>query len=201
MAASSLSLLRRKVNPSILARFQDKQLAATTSAASSSSSHSSAPSPFHPIKSATTQRWAPPAYSLRRQAQLVNEAYADNTLSSLPDGPKKSKLQSRLASASPSSFPDSFFQRLPKSDRKWSYQELRDHQKAIIADLVTEKGPYVGRAQGVAPGRILSGIFKGRKTYRQRPKRERDIAENMADMEARVKEWRSVSRRGDVAQR
>lgn len=55
--------------------------------------------PFLPRLNPTTGRWAPPAYSLRRQAELVKKARASGTLHLLPAGPKLSSGELRGAIA------------------------------------------------------------------------------------------------------
>ncbi|KAI0250668.1 hypothetical protein BJV78DRAFT_1127622 [Lactifluus subvellereus] len=62
---------------------------------SSQESSSGAPvtpllNPFIPHKNLASGRWAPPRYSLRRQAELIKHARASNTLYLLPPGPKLS---------------------------------------------------------------------------------------------------------------
>ncbi|KAI0031363.1 hypothetical protein K488DRAFT_15064, partial [Vararia minispora EC-137] len=44
--------------------------------------------PFVPHKNAQSGRWAPPKYSLRRQAEIVKAAKASGRLDLLPPGPK-----------------------------------------------------------------------------------------------------------------
>src|ERR1700679_3695909 len=46
--------------------------------------------PFVPHKNLESGRWAPPRYSLRRQADLIKHARASGTLHLLPPGPKMS---------------------------------------------------------------------------------------------------------------
>jgi large subunit ribosomal protein L25 len=55
--------------------------------------------PFLPHKNPTSGRWAPPKYSLRRQAQLVKHARVSGTLHLLPPGPKMSATQLLAAAA------------------------------------------------------------------------------------------------------
>ena len=60
--------------------------------------------PFVPHKNDKSGRWAPPKYSLRRQAELIKHARASGTLHLLPPGPKMSSAQLLVAaSATPSS--------------------------------------------------------------------------------------------------
>ena len=57
--------------------------------------------PFVPHKNPKSGRWAPPKYSLRRQADLIKHARKSGTLHLLPPGPKLSEAQLQfLASAS-----------------------------------------------------------------------------------------------------
>ncbi|KAH9979747.1 hypothetical protein BJV74DRAFT_798207 [Russula compacta] len=49
--------------------------------------------PFLPHKNPESGRWAPPRYSLRRQAELVKHARASGTLHLLPPGPKMTAAQ------------------------------------------------------------------------------------------------------------
>jgi len=46
------------------------------------------PNPFLPQLNAKTGRWAPPRYSLRRQADLVKKAKLSDTIQYIPSGPK-----------------------------------------------------------------------------------------------------------------
>ena len=51
--------------------------------------------PFVPHKNPESGRWAPPRYSLRRQADLIKHARASGTLHLLPPGPKMSSPAQR----------------------------------------------------------------------------------------------------------
>jgi large subunit ribosomal protein L25 len=55
--------------------------------------------PFVPHKNPASGRWAPPRYSLRRQAELIKHARASNTLHLLPASPKMSAEQMTAAAA------------------------------------------------------------------------------------------------------
>ena len=57
--------------------------------------------PFVPHKNEKSGRWAPPKYSLRRQAELVKHARASGTLHLLPPGPKMSSAQLLAAADTP----------------------------------------------------------------------------------------------------
>jgi large subunit ribosomal protein L25 len=62
--------------------------------------------PFVPHKNDKSGRWAPPKYSLRRQAELIKHARASGTLHLLPPGPKMSSAQ-LLAATTTSTTPSS----------------------------------------------------------------------------------------------
>lgn len=53
-----------------------------------SSSSVAVKNPFLPQFNEATGRWAPPRYSLRRQAELINKGRLEGTLHLLPPGPK-----------------------------------------------------------------------------------------------------------------
>jgi large subunit ribosomal protein L25 len=55
--------------------------------------------PFVPHKNTESGRWAPPRYSLRRQADLIKHARASGTLHLLPPGPKMNSAQLLAAAA------------------------------------------------------------------------------------------------------
>lgn len=57
--------------------------------------------PFVPHKNPKSGRWAPPKYSLRRQAVLIKHARKSGTLHLLPPGPKMSEAQQAAAAAVP----------------------------------------------------------------------------------------------------
>lgn len=90
-AATAASILHSPQRP--LAR-------AETSSASRSGT---ALNPFVPHKNDKSGRWAPPKYSLRRQADLVKHARASGTLHLLPPGPKMSSAQLLAATGAPTS--------------------------------------------------------------------------------------------------
>ena len=75
------------------------QVIESTSAPGPAPSSTLQPSnPFLPFKHPVTQRWQPPAYSLRRQADLVKLAQKHNVLSLLPWTPKlPSEVEKRRA--------------------------------------------------------------------------------------------------------
>jgi large subunit ribosomal protein L25 len=60
---------------------------------SASTSTLSVTNPFVPHKNSQSGRWAPPKYSLRRQAELIKHARASGTLHLLPPGPKMGQAQ------------------------------------------------------------------------------------------------------------
>jgi len=57
--------------------------------------------PFVPHKNPKSGRWAPPKYSLRRQADLIKHARKSGTLHLLPPGPKLSEAQLQTTAIAP----------------------------------------------------------------------------------------------------
>ncbi|KAG8949566.1 54S ribosomal protein L25, mitochondrial [Tulasnella sp. 424] len=80
---------------SLVRRFRARELGHVLASSSPSSTTAATPkllqNPFLPRKNPTTGRWIPPAYSLRRQADLVKEAKRDGLVHLLPHGPKSPK--------------------------------------------------------------------------------------------------------------
>lgn len=74
-------------------------------------------------------------------------------------------------------------------------RDIRIQQSQIIEELVSVKGPYVGRLPDAEKARTqgLRRFFKGTKQERQRPRRQKEIAANMAEMENLIKDFRAVS--------
>jgi len=76
----------------LVAKFLTKEgllnAATRSSAKATGSPISPRPNPFLPRLNSETGRWAPPRYSLRRQADLIKDAKAINKLHKLPPGLK-----------------------------------------------------------------------------------------------------------------
>ncbi|OBZ67456.1 54S ribosomal protein L25, mitochondrial [Grifola frondosa] len=139
--------------------------------------------PFLPFKNPESGRWAPPKYSLRRQAELIKHARASNTLHLLPPGPKlrSKELQSAFAAAA----------------------------KDLAQEWWTGKVQWEGELkEKVVPGaefgnRLYAGkkvMFKGHKWERTMAERMKKRKLLMKGMEARIERFKSV-RTSDLAAR
>ncbi|KAJ1021296.1 hypothetical protein NDA18_005537 [Ustilago nuda] len=166
---------------------------------------------FEPTKSAITGCWAPPKYSLRRQAKLVKEAALTNQLSSLPDGPKSTCIQQRLhrlakshafeqkasqyqyiprsASASPAVWirGQVLGERVVKPKQRESKQEREEAMHAARLH-VKDVGPYSGRAR----------IFKGSRVDKDKQRRWADVEARLDKMRESKKEWQEGQREARI---
>ncbi|EST08834.1 hypothetical protein PSEUBRA_001540 [Kalmanozyma brasiliensis GHG001] len=159
---------------------------------------SSSSSVFEPTKSATTGCWAPPKYSLRRQAALVKEAALTGQLSSLPDGPRTARVTSRLqrlAAAHALEETASQYQFKPRTELvlskptrlgeravKHSHRIPSAERQAALAaakELVKEVGPYAGRAK----------VFKGSREDRGKHRRDEAVQGKLDGMKQVVRDW------------
>lgn len=161
---------------SVLDRFMVSHAPSLASSSQSpSSSSANAASLFEPTKSTTTGCWAPPKYSLRRQAKLVKEAALTGQLSILPEGPKTTRIQQRLhrlakthafeqmaseyqyipkdqprAAATKAVRPATLGERAVRPSQRVSATE-REAALMAARQQVKDVGPYAGRAK----------VFKG----------------------------------------
>ncbi|KAG9047240.1 54S ribosomal protein L25, mitochondrial [Tulasnella sp. UAMH 9824] len=80
---------------SLVRRFRARELGHVLASSSPNATTVATPkllqNPFLPRKNATTGKWIPPPYSLRRQADLVKEAKRNDLAHLLPRGPKNPK--------------------------------------------------------------------------------------------------------------
>ncbi|KAJ1017802.1 hypothetical protein NDA16_005119 [Ustilago loliicola] len=194
----------------VLDRFLVSHAPSTSSSSSASSSQTA--SLFEPTKSATTGCWAPPKYSLRRQAKLVKEAALTGQLSSLPDGPKTTRISQRLhrlaksyafeqeasqyqyIPKSPSVFspsasvrPTALGQRVLKPIQRVSKEE---NEAAVNAARLQVKdvGPYAGRAR----------IFKGSKVDKDKQRRLVDVEGKLQAMKQSKRDWEEGQREAKI---
>ncbi|KAI0064383.1 hypothetical protein BV25DRAFT_1869425 [Artomyces pyxidatus] len=132
--------------------------------------------PFVPHKNPETGRWAPPRYSLRRQADLVKQARASGTLHLLPPGPKF--IPPAAAK--------------PKSKRK---AESEEEVKVWEAPVEWEGAVKVRSVAGADVGnRLYAGkkrMFKGHKWERTREKRVRRTKVMLRDMRKRIVRYKT----------
>lgn len=181
--------------------------ASSSSSAAASTSGTNAASLFKPTKSPVSGCWAPPKYSLRRQAKLVKEAALTGQLPLLPDGPKSTRIQQRIArlqhslaleeqssqyqyvpksldsaDAAKGVRPTALGQRVLKPSQRVSQKEIDEATMAARLQ-VRDVGPYAGRAK----------IFKGSRVDKDKSRRANDVNAKLQGMKQTVKEWHSVS--------
>ena len=148
------------------------------------------PNPFLPHKNPDTGRWAPPRYSLRRQAELVKDARASQLVHLLPPGPKLSlkeladAIALQQARATDAVGPKKHG---PKSDWKglWKQEIIWDgevkEKKVAGADIGNKL--YAGKWR----------MFKGHKWERTREARLKKREYLMKNMKDRIDRFKSVS--------
>jgi large subunit ribosomal protein L25 len=78
---------------SLVHKFRIRELKRALSSDIISSSGVAVKNPFLPQFNEATGRWAPPRYSLRRQAELIKKGRLEGTLHLLPPGPKLSPAE------------------------------------------------------------------------------------------------------------
>ena len=163
------------------------------------------PNPFLPHRNPQSGRWAPPKYSLRRQADLIKHARASGTLHLLPPGPKMSPAQQQqlaVATASTASHPAA-----DRASEEVKVSGLTNRQPARNSsrddDDVAWTGPveWVGnlRERSVAGAdvgnRLYAGkkrMFKGHKWERTRERRVTRTKILLRDMDKRVERFKQV---------
>jgi large subunit ribosomal protein L25 len=154
-------------------------------AASTSSSMRAVKNPFIPHLNPETNCWAPPRYSLRRQAELIKKARLEGKLHLLPPGPKLTSMD--ILAAQP-----------PKLEEQVSKEKGKE--RAMKIDVATPV-EWLGEVKIREPiganvgNRLYAGrkqMFKGHKwerVIRRRRKYQRIL---MRDMAERILRWRRV---------
>lgn len=141
--------------------------------------------PFLPKLSAAG-RWAPPKYSLRRQAVLIKKARESGTLGLLPPGPKFSAAEiAAAATMQVAAQPP-----VPEKFKAQSVAASWTRQVEWIGEVKEKK--VVGAEVG---NRLYAGkkrMFKGHKWQRVAEKREKRRALLMRSMPKRIKEFKQV---------
>ncbi|KAJ3742644.1 hypothetical protein DFH05DRAFT_1527225 [Lentinula detonsa] len=149
--------------------------------ATESSSGVPLPNPFLPHKNPQTGRWAPPKYSLRRQAELIKKAKASNNLEILPPGPKMSAPAAAVLS-----------KRLDATVGSSQKLAVLDEALAFPVDWVGN--PSHKSTDGSDLGaRLYAGkkrMFKGHKWERVRERREAHHSMLLKDMDKRVRRYK-----------
>jgi len=170
--------------------------------------------PFVPHKNPNSGRWAPPKYSLRRQADLIKHAHKSGTLHLLPLGPKMMSETQLAAAAAAAVGPSAAEEQAVTSAsglssvRRGQGQEAeggQDPKDAAVADSIndawTRSVEWVGtvRERGVAGAdignRLYAGkkrMFKGHKWERGRERRVARTKMLLRDMDKRVQRFKAV---------
>ncbi|KAH9962963.1 hypothetical protein BC827DRAFT_1340824 [Russula dissimulans] len=149
-----------------------------------------AKNPFVPHKNPQSGRWAPPKYSLRRQAELIKHARASGTLHLLPPGPKMSQAQQQQQSL---------------ATKTKASALLAEEAAATVTEgkdaAWTRPVEWVGtvRERNIAGAdvgnRLYAGkkrMFKGHKWERTRERRVARTKMLLRDMDKRVERFKAV---------
>ena len=162
-----------------------------TSAETDNSAALRLPNPFVPRRNPDTGRWAPPKFSLRRQADLIKRAKEAGMLHFLPPGPKCPRpSESVLRPAVPDGHPK-------LGAKETNVEGDKDASDSLWMDSVDWEGKAdFKQTPGSDTGtRLYSGkkrMFKGHRW--ERMKEGRDIKRKilMRDMARRVKNYKAV---------
>ncbi|KAG3229897.1 hypothetical protein P692DRAFT_20853850 [Suillus brevipes Sb2] len=143
--------------------------------------------PFIPKLNLKTGRWAPPKYSLRRQALLVKKARESGTLALLPPGPKISVIEIAAASRQDIVPWPSASEKSQNAAAPWTRPvewtgEVKE-KKVLGAEVGNRL--YAGKKR----------MFKGHKWQRIAEKREKRRALLMRSMPKRVREFKQYYKR------
>ncbi|KAI9065261.1 hypothetical protein FKP32DRAFT_1624420 [Trametes sanguinea] len=142
--------------------------------------------PFLPYKNPESGRWAPPKYSLRRQADLVKSARAAGLLHLLPPGPKLSPKEIESASASVPAVAE--VTETSEKEAKWWTAPVQwdgEYKEKEVKGADVGNRLYAGRKR----------MFKGHKWERTLEKRTWKRKMLMKDMEERIERFKSSYRR------
>ena len=141
--------------------------------------------PFLPHKNTTTGRWAPPKYSLRRQADLVKSARKSQLVHLLPPGPKLplKELAEAVAAA-------------PKSTTPKLVDAKANKKNVWLQQVVWEGEVKEKKVPGADIGnRLYAGkwrMFKGHKWERTREARLKRRQYLLKGMKSRIERFKSV---------
>lgn len=144
--------------------------------------------PFLPHKNPESGRWAPPKYSLRRQAELVKQARTSGTLHLLPPGPKLSPKVLAEVPPAASLSTDASVSPAAATEGPWWGKDIEWEGELKEKEV---KGADVGN-------RLYAGkkrMFKGHKWERTLEKRTWERKVLLKDMQARIDRFRTVSGR------
>jgi len=164
-------------------QFRLRELASVLTASSEASTlRPKVQNPFIPHKNPDSGRWAPPKYSLRRQAELIKHARASNTLHLLPPGPKlgSSQLSNVITSNEGSASSSS-------SEEPWTreVQWEGEVKEKVVPGAEVGNRLYAGKRR----------MFKGHKWERTREKRDETRELIMQTMDKRIQGFKTAYRR------
>ncbi|KAF9458993.1 hypothetical protein BDZ94DRAFT_1200250 [Collybia nuda] len=149
------------------------------------------PNPFVPRLNPRSGKWRPATISLRRQADLVKQAKASNTLHLLPPGPKTprpTEQAQRVATKTPATVESSSAEASTNGQK----QELDSVWMMPVAwDGKAEYKEVAGAELGT---RLYAGkkrMFKGHRWERMKEARENKQKILLRDMARRVKNYKA----------
>ncbi|KAI0301640.1 hypothetical protein B0F90DRAFT_1718863 [Multifurca ochricompacta] len=164
------------------------------------------PNPFIPHKNPESGRWAPPKYSLRRQAELIKHALASGTIHLLPPGPKLSPAQLAAIASDASSATTNKPAEGRASESSSGLTDIQQAQGQGSEDAGwTGPVEWAGtvRERSVAGAdignRLYAGkkrMFKGHKWERMRERRVIRTKILLRDMDKRVQRFKGYRTKG-----
>ena len=158
---------------SLVSRFRLRELKRSLPAASPAAPSRAVQNPFVPHLNPATNCWAPPRYSLRRQADLVKRARLEGRLHLLPPGPKSVPAQAQAQAGGFDNAPADL-----AAPVEWlGAVKIRNPIGADVGNRL-----YAGKKQ----------MFKGHKWERVRRRRRKYQRILMRDMAERILRWRRV---------
>jgi large subunit ribosomal protein L25 len=151
------------------------------------------PNPFLPRLNPKTGRWAPPKYSLRRQAELIKTAKACGIVHLLPPGPKLPQPESSsLTAGTSNSQSESLSGNGVNADASWAMPIRWDGE-------VQKKEGGAKRGTGIGLYGTRKRMFKGHKWERVMAARIETRKSLMGKMKNRIMRFKQVSMCSRVA--
>ncbi|KAL0580771.1 hypothetical protein V5O48_001236 [Marasmius crinis-equi] len=155
------------------------------------------PNPFVPHLNPKTGRWAPPKYSLRRQADLIKKAKETNTLHLLPPGLKLREPEA-LAKRN-AEVPESSSGVVEGTQQSEILEELKPVAFAVdwVGNLPQKEISESKRHVPLYAGK--KRMFKGHKWERTKRRRDNHKAMLLRDMDKRIEKYKSYHKRRRVS--
>jgi large subunit ribosomal protein L25 len=138
------------------------------------------PNPFLPRFNPQTGRWAPPKYSLRRQAELIKSAKACEAVHLLPPGAKLARPH-LFSASNPPNVPINSEKDI-KEEAHWAMPVLWDGDVKVKANAEHISKLYSGKKR----------MFKGHKWERTLGSRLKEREALMGSMKKRVRKYKAV---------